>query len=164
MLAENGVANEKDLLPIIPSEERMAKGPVAVIECFQQIPCDPCYHSCRQQAITPFAEINDRPLINHDKCTGCGVCQNSCPGLAIFIIDLTYSETEAIVRLPYEFLPVPQAKELVEAVNRNGDVVGQAKVVRVQSGSRMDGTNIVWLAVPRELAMEVRHFKMKGVS
>ena len=25
-----------------PSEERLAKGPVAICECVQQIPCNPC--------------------------------------------------------------------------------------------------------------------------
>ena len=26
----------------LPSDERYAKGPVAVIECVQEIPCNPC--------------------------------------------------------------------------------------------------------------------------
>ncbi len=163
MLAENGVASKEDLREVTPSASRLARGPVAVIECFQRIPCDPCYHSCKQQAIEPFADINDRPRIDHDKCTGCGVCVSSCPGLAIFIIDRTDSETEAVVRIPYELLPIPKAGDMVAAVNRNGDVVGEAKVVRTQTGSRMNGTNVVWLAVPKELAMEVRFFRMKGV-
>ena len=34
-----------------PSEERMAQGPVAVAECVQEIPCNPCETACRFHAI-----------------------------------------------------------------------------------------------------------------
>ena len=38
--------------PGIPSEERMKLGPVACIECLQQIPCNPCEEACPRGAIT----------------------------------------------------------------------------------------------------------------
>ena len=38
-----------------PSEERFAKGPVAIAECVQEIPCNPCEAACPMHAITfPF--------------------------------------------------------------------------------------------------------------
>ncbi len=43
-----------------------------------------------------------------------------CPGLAIFIIDETYSETEATVLLPYEYLPLPKEGDYVTGLNRGG--------------------------------------------
>lgn len=163
MLAQTGIPTSEDVAQVMPSEDRLAKGPVAMAECFQNIPCDPCYHSCKRQAIKPFIDINDRPEIDHDKCNGCGMCLNRCPGLAIFIIDQTYGEEEALVKIPYEYLPLPLEGEVVDGINRAGKIVGDARVVKVQSGPKMDGTNIVWLAVPRELSMEVRHFKNKEV-
>jgi hypothetical protein len=78
--------------------------------------------------------------------------------LAIFVIDKSFSDTEGLVKLPYEYLPLPLEGEEVAAVNRAGHRVGKARVVKVQQGAKLDGTSVVWLAVPKELAMEVRHF------
>ena len=163
VLAQNGIPTIEDLAQVRPTAERLAKGPVAVAECFQNIPCDPCYHTCKRQAIKPFADINDRPQVDQDKCNGCGMCLMRCPGLAIFVVDHTFSETEALVKLPYEFLPLPNEGDVVAAVSRAGKVVGEARVEKVQSGVKLDGTNVVWLAVPKALSMEVRHFKIKEV-
>jgi Fe-S-cluster-containing hydrogenase component 2 len=163
MLAQTGIPTLENMTQVMPSAERLAKGPVAMAECFQNIPCDPCYHSCKRQAIKPFADINERPQIDHEVCNGCALCLMRCPGLAIFVIDQTYSETEAVVKLPYEYLPLPGEGELVDAINRAGEMVGEATVVKVQSGKKLDGTSVVWLAVPKDLCMEVRHFKVKGV-
>lgn len=158
MLAKTGVPTAEDIAQVTPSQERLASGPVAIAECYQNIPCDPCYHSCKRQAIEKFSDLNDRPKIDHEKCNGCAMCLLRCPGLAIFIIDKSYSDTEALVKIPYEYLPLPLAEEEVVAINRAGERVGKARVVRVQTGAKLDGTCIIWLAVPQELAMEVRHF------
>lgn len=163
MLAQNGIPTAEDVAGVLPPEERLARGPVAIAECFQNIPCDPCYHSCKQGAIAQFADINERPRIDFEKCNGCGMCMSRCPGLAIFVVDATYSDSEALVKIPYEFLPIPQAGETVTAINRAGRAVGEARVVRVQNTRAQDRTAIVWLAVPKELMMEVRHFNVKGV-
>ena len=163
MLAVNGIPTSENLAEVFPAEERLAMGPVAIAECFQNIPCDPCYHSCKKGAIMEFCDINERPRIQFDKCNGCGSCMSRCPGLAIFVVDATYSDTEALVKIPYEFLPIPRADELVIAINRAGKEVGEARVVRVQNTKAQDRTALVWLAVPKELMMEVRHFRVKEV-
>jgi len=161
MLAQDGIPTPENLAEVMPSRERLAKGPVAIAECFQNIPCDPCYHSCKQGAIKEFADINERPQIDFDKCNGCGSCMSKCPGLAIFVVDATYSDSEALVKIPYEFLPIPGVDEIVTAVNRAGQAVGEARVVRVQNTKVQDRTALVWLAVAKDLMMEVRHFKVK---
>ncbi|SHE36725.1 4Fe-4S binding protein [Desulforamulus putei] len=163
MLAQNGIPTPEDLAGVLPPEERLARGPVAIAECFQNIPCDPCYHSCKQGAIKEFTDINQRPQVDFEKCNGCGSCMSRCPGLAIFVVDATYSDSEALVKIPYEFLPIPEAGETVTAINRAGREVGEARVIRVQNTRAQDRTAIVWLAVPKDLMMEVRHFKVKGV-
>ncbi|AEG60526.1 4Fe-4S binding protein [Desulforamulus ruminis] len=163
MLAVNGIPTPENLAEVFPSQERLAKGPVAIAECFQNIPCDPCYHSCKQGAIQEFADINERPRIHFDQCNGCGTCMSRCPGLAIFVVDATFSDNEALVKIPYEFLPLPQVDERVIAVNRAGQEVGEVRVIRVQNSKIQDKTAIVWLAVPKEQMMEVRHFKIKEV-
>ena len=163
MLAHDGIAAVEDIRSILPSEERLAKGPVAIIECFQNIPCDPCYHSCKRGAIKEFNDINERPQVLLDKCNGCGNCMSRCPGLAIFVVDATYSENEAIVKIPYEFLPIPEVNELVTTVNRAGQEIGEGKVIKVQNSTAQDRTAVIWLAVDKNLMMETRHFRVKEV-
>lgn len=164
MLNKTGVPTAKDLNKVYPSEERMLKGPVAIIECFQEIPCNPCTEACKQGAILPMEDINDLPEMDVDKCNGCGVCISRCPGLAIFIVDRSYSPAEAIVRIPYEFLPLPEQGQKVACLNRAGEEVGQFIVKKVQSGGKKNMTYTIWLVIPQELAMEVRSIDLGGVS
>jgi len=160
MLIKIGIPTPKDIEKVKPSPQRLAKGPVAMIECFQNIPCDPCATSCPTGAIEPFKNINDLPKIDEDKCTGCGICVSSCPGLAIFIIDETYSDKEAMVKIPYEYLPIPEVNSIVDVTNRAGKVVGKGKIVRVLNTKKQDRTVVISVAVPKELSMVVRGVKV----
>lgn len=156
MLEKTGIPVAEQIDEITPPRSVLVKGPVAVIECFQKIPCNPCAKACKTGAIKPFEDINDRPQINYELCTGCGLCMVKCPGLAIFIIDETYSETEALVKIPYEFLPLPVEGTYITGVNREGKPVCRSKVIRVQTAKYQDRTSIITITVPKELAMEVR--------
>lgn len=162
MLIRTGVATAEDINSVLPSPERMGKGPVAIIECFQKIPCNPCFTACSRKAIQEFADINDRPSIDSEKCNGCGVCISKCPGLAIFVVDETYSDQEALVKIPYEYRPLPEAGSSVDALDREGKKVGTAQVVRVQDSKVLDRTPVVWLAVPKELSQVVRNIGWEG--
>ena len=143
MIKKTGVPTQEDLKRIFPPKARLARGPVTIIECFQRIPCNPCYAACRSGAIQEFKDINNLPKIDFEKCNGCGLCISRCPGLAIFVVDETYSEKEALIKLPFEFLPLPEEGEEVDALNREGEVVGKAKVVRVQNGKYEDRTPVL---------------------
>jgi len=46
MLEVDGVPTLDDVMGNFPSEERLLKGFVAVHECYQDIPCNPCVESC----------------------------------------------------------------------------------------------------------------------
>ena len=48
---------------ISPADERFAKGQVAVIECVQNIPCNPCQDACPRGAITIEGAITNIPKI-----------------------------------------------------------------------------------------------------
>lgn len=163
MLNKTGVPTAEDIKTVSPSEERLKKGPVAIIECFQKIPCNPCTEACKQGAIQPMKDINDLPKLEFDKCSGCGVCLSRCPGLAIFIVDSTYSDKEAIVRIPFEYYPVPHVGEKVVGLNRAGEELGSFAVSKIQSGGPKNKTYTVWLVVPQGLAMDVRSIRLGGV-
>lgn len=159
MPTRDGIADQEDLLTVTPPTERLAKGPVVVIECFQQIPCDPCYSACRRGAIQPFCNLVDLPQVDYDKCDGCGACISSCPGLAIFVVHDRFHEEESLVKLPYERLPLPGPGDIVEGLDREGRPVCRARVERVQNARVQDHTPVFWLAVPRGLGMTVRSLR-----
>lgn len=166
MLINTGVPTCEQIEQRLPSPERRARGPYAMVECFQEIPCNPCSTSCPFDAILPMGDINEIPMIDHDRCTGCGVCAGVCPGLAIFIIDESVGDGTASVTIPYEFRPLPEKGETVRAVNREGCVIGDAIVTRVLL-SKKTKTPLVTVCVAAELVHEVRFFNLiddKAVS
>jgi Fe-S-cluster-containing hydrogenase component 2 len=156
---ETGVLQLSDI--IVPSEERFEKGPVAIVECVQQIPCNPCVDSCSRGAISIEGSINAIPKVDFELCNGCGICVANCPGLAIFLIDRTYEDTRAQVGLPYEFQPLPDQGETVLLLDRAGEICGEGEVVKVRNAKAQDRTPIVFLSMRKDLAMKTRFFRRK---
>jgi Fe-S-cluster-containing hydrogenase component 2 len=145
--------------PGVPTPERMRRGPVAVIECIEEIPCDPCESGCPNGAIAVGTPITEVPRLKADLCTGCGRCVAICPGQAVFIVDMSLPDKAATVAVPYEFLPLPETGQTVTALDRSGEPVGQAEVVAVANPAAYDHTPVVTIRVPAELASVVRHFR-----
>jgi len=81
------------------------------------------------------------------------------PGQAIFRVDMTYSKDKAAVAFPYEFLPMPEKGDIVQGVNRAGEMVCEAEVLRVQRPKGFDRTAVITVIVPKDLPMEVRSVK-----
>lgn len=160
MLEKTGIASIEQVESSFPSMERLEKGPVAIIECFQRIPCNPCATSCKRGAIVPFVDINDLPNIQHDTCNGCSLCVFNCPGLAIMVVDYNYSDTKVSFKLPYEFLPLPQKGEIVKGLNRTGEVICEAEVLNVINSKVMDRTPLVTVAVDKEHLKTFRNIKV----
>jgi len=160
MLINDGIPTIDDLKKVTPSDERFTEGPVAIVECFQEIPCNPCIKACRRGAIKMPRDVNEIPMVDASLCNGCGVCISFCPGLAIFIVDKTYSDEFALVKLPFEYVPVPQAGQFATGLNRAGEELGSFEVIKVTSGGKKNKTNTITLAVPMGLAMEVRDIKV----
>jgi Fe-S-cluster-containing hydrogenase component 2 len=162
VLLHTGVPTARDLDEVLPSLALRAQRRLAVIECFQEIPCDPCAYACPFGAIAPFADLNDRPRVLEDKCVGCGLCVPECPGLAIFVVDEHYNGSEALVVVPYEYLPLPAPQDEVAGLDREGQEVCRARVVMVQNAEIQDRTFLLWLAVPAALAQVVRNIRVEA--
>ena len=160
MLKSTGIPTPEEINDVFPSDERLNKGAVAVIECFEQIPCNPCHTGCKLGAIKPFADISDLPIINHDECTGCSLCIAKCPGLAIMVVDMTYSDTEALIKIPYEFSPLPNEGDIVKGLDRSGEEISDVKVVKVLNPKAFDKTPVVTVAVPKDKVRIIRNIKV----
>ena len=160
-IAYTGVPSAEELraCPGIPTPERRKKGRVAVIECVQEIPCNPCAAACPFHAISIPGEITALPRLDGELCTGCGRCVALCPGLAITLVDETYGEEEGAVDFPYEFLPLPAEGDTVDAVGRDGRTLCAARVVSVRRPEPNDGTRVIRIAVPKRFLDDVKSIR-----
>lgn len=141
----------------MPDEARRKKGKYAFIECFQKIPCNPCSTSCPFGAILPMEDINDLPRIDYEACTGCGICAQVCPGLAIFIIDESRTDGRVAIAMPYEYLPLPQKGEVVKLLDREGQALAKGEVVSVMM-KKEQKTSLVSVAFDPAYLLEARAF------
>jgi len=141
-----------------------SKGLRPIIECTQNIPCNPCQDACNKGCITIGDNITSLPIVNTDAtCIGCGLCVSACPGQAIFLLDESYAPGYASITLPYEFYPLPPIGSKGYALNRSGQIVCDAEVIDLKTTKAFDKTHLLTITVPVEMAMEARFFKAMEV-
>lgn len=138
-------------LGLLPPEDRLEKGPVAILECPEMIPCNICVPHCPTGAIK-MERLIDLPRVDWSKCIGCGACVAVCSGLAAFVVDLSKSDAD-YVTVPHEFLPAPKVGDEVILLSRTGEKVGRGTVTRVWERNK---TRVVTVKVPKGLGMGVR--------
>jgi Fe-S-cluster-containing hydrogenase component 2 len=157
-----GVLSLKELSAAValPSKQRLAAGPVVLVECIENIPCNPCAYACPRKAITIEGELTDTPRVDFSKCNGCTLCVSKCPGLAIFVVHKDYSKTEATVTMPYELLPRPATGAHVVCLDRAGKAVCSGKVVKVLDAPALNRCAVVTVAVPKRFWNTVRSIRV----
>ena len=134
-----------------------------VMECTQNIPCNPCQDACARHCIRIGEKITSLPAVNPENtCIGCGLCVASCSGQAIFLVNEQSEEGYATVTLPYEFLPLPEKGETGVALGRDGQEVCSAQVVEVRTSPAFDKTNLLTMKVPAAFAMKARFYRKKA--
>ncbi len=134
-----------------------------VIECSQNIPCNPCQDACPKHCIKIGEKITSLPAVDETaQCIGCGMCVASCSGQAIFLVDEACDETYASVMLPYEFLPLPKAGDTGIALGRDGSPCCEAEVISVKSSPAFDHTHLLTMKVPKQYAMKARFFRKEA--
>lgn len=131
-----------------------------VMECTQNIPCNPCQDACAKGCISIGDNITCLPYVVDDsKCINCGMCVASCSGQAIFLVDEDCGDGTATVTLPYEFYPLPAVGDKGKGLGRDGKELCDAEIVSVKDVKAFDHTNLLTIRVPKEYAMKARFFK-----
>ncbi len=133
---------------------------VAVIECPEKIPCNPCGFVCRFGAIYK-KDLCTPGVVDWEKCTGCTLCVTVCPGMAIFLQKVENDKGQ--VTVPYELLPEPVIGDKAELLDRAGKYVGVGVVIGPTYQAKGD-CYPRWVVTvemePPELAYEVRAIKI----
>lgn len=162
-VAFTGIPDQRELRSALgrPSRERLDEGPVAFIECDEEIPCNPCEEACPFGAIVVGQPMTNLPVLHGERCTGCGQCIAPCPGLAIFKVHLHYTEATSLVEFPWEYRPLPSIGAIVPCVDRKGDYVTDGRVLRVNNAQVNDGTAVIAVEVPKPGCLEVRGLSRK---
>lgn len=136
-----------------------------VMECTQNIPCNPCQDACPKKCIKIGSKITSLPAVDESvDCIGCGMCVASCPGQAIFLVNENVGEGMAEITLPYEIYPLPEVGEKGIALSRAGHPVCIAEVVKVRTGLAFDKTAVLTIRVPKEFAMKARFYKNEKLA
>jgi len=154
--------DELEELKVLPPEEIVTTKRVAIIECTEEIPCNPCAFVCRVDAISKES-ISSPGLVDWEKCSGCTACVAVCPGLSVFMQQI--KDGKGYVTMPYELLPDPKVGDRVALMDRSGKVVGEGVVVMPTYQARGDA-HPRWVVTVEmdepELSYEVRAFKILG--
>lgn len=157
-LLKHGYLSMEDIT-VFPGMKK-GRGVHPVMECTQNIPCNPCQDSCHKSCIRIGSNITALPEINENaSCVGCGMCVASCSGQAIFLVDEDYTEGFASITIPYEFLPSPVIGEIGNARDRSGKELCKAEIISFKQQPAFDKTALLTMKVPKEFAMEARFFQ-----
>ncbi len=131
-----------------------------VIECTQNIPCNPCQDACKKGCISIGDNITSLPIsVDGSECINCGMCVASCSGQAIFLVAEDTEPGFGEVTIPYEFLPLPQKGDKGFGLSRSGAKICEAEITNVRSSKAFDGTNLVTMKVPMEYIDTARFYK-----
>jgi len=131
-----------------------------IVDCPQDIPCNPCEKYCPTKAIIIGKEINQQPDYDPDKCIGCGKCLSVCPGRAILLIQYNYSDSTSKVTLPFEFSPEPKKNDEVELLSKSGELVCKGKVLDTKFFNDKDKCSMVDVEVPKDKAFSIRSIRL----
>ncbi len=135
------------------------EGVMPVIHCTQEIPCNPCSTLCPHGLIDiDESDIRSVPKFigNGFCCEVCEQCVAGCPGLAITLVDYRNTPNEPIISIPYEFIREPlQEKDMVTAMDTEGNLLGSYEVLSVHSIPASDRTLVVHIQAPREIAPQI---------
>ncbi len=128
-----------------------------VFHCFQEIPCNPCVSVCPNNLIElegKHGNILDLPIYKGNNCISCGKCVAICPGLAITLVEESYSNYKK-VSIPFEFEPKFSVGDRVPLTDSDGEIIGDGIVKKIKNIKAFDHRLIIELEVESEIADKV---------
>ncbi len=156
-LLKKGFIDEKEIERFPGISHKAGVHPV--MECSQNIPCNPCQDVCPKKCIKIGSKITSLPAVDESaQCIGCGMCVASCSGQAIFLVWEDYEPGFSTVTLPYEFLPLPEIGDKGYGLDRSGQPICEAQVLDVRSSKAFDCTNLLTIKVPADMVMRARFY------
>lgn len=163
MLAKNGYLDMEEVMdvPGYPGTDVLNTKKCVVVECKQNIPCNPCESACPHGAIIVGNPITNLPVVDPEKCIGCGLCVAQCPGQACFLVDMSHEEYDTVT-LPYEYYPLPEKNQEVYGLGRDGVYLAKATVLRVVLTKKNDHTAVIEVKVPKGFGMKIRNISVDG--
>ncbi len=133
------------------------EGVYPILNCVQEIPCNPCSTICPKNSILIEGSILNPPVYTGG-CIGCEMCVAVCPGTAITLVD--FRKETPIVTIPFEFDEgVLKVGGEVEVTDRLGNILGKAEVVGIRFAEKIKNlpvkTRLLKLKVSPEIAEKV---------
>ncbi len=138
------------------------KGIMPIINCIQEIPCNPCSTVCPVNAIQMQGDpITGKPVYTGG-CIGCGLCVVTCPGLAITLSDYRKDADNPIVKIPYEIGNIiVNIGDKVDCVDIDGNFIDKFEVVNIEKNKKKL-TQIVSVKADKENVKKIVAFKVQA--
>jgi len=147
------------------SEEELTETFRPIIQCFQEIPCNPCTSVCSRDAIQlegKNGNIMDIPYYKGSDCTGCGLCVLICPGLAISLAKKLDNQFAEVV-LPHEFIPTFEVGGKVKVTDKDGNLLEEAEVLKLRFNKKYK-THLVNLKTSLANAVKIAGIRVQDES
>ena len=111
----------------LPSPERLLRGRAAVTACPGQDSCGMCAMACGFGALKKPGRL---PIVDHDKCIGCGACVKACPRFNMRLVDGSKGPDECEITVKCPLSALPADGETVRALDLSGAALGEGRVVQ----------------------------------
>ena len=133
------------------------EGVFPIINCIQEIPCNPCITVCPKNCIKLDGDsIMNIPIYDIDECIGCEQCVAICPGLAISLVDFRKSPDYAVVTIPFEFKKgTINVGDIIQSVDIAGNDVEMVEILDIKDIKKNDRTSLLKLKVSGNNAKNV---------
>lgn len=156
MLSKSGIPTKQQIQSVFPKQKDLLQMK-AIIECYEEIPCNPCETYCPFDAIEIGPQMNRRPQLIVDRCVGCSICVSVCPGVAIMLASV--DDDVAKFTIAYELLPLPEVNSIWHGVNRAGEVIGDVTITKVVKNK--DHSALITLETTRDYLYELVTIRRK---
>jgi glycine/D-amino acid oxidase-like deaminating enzyme/Pyruvate/2-oxoacid:ferredoxin oxidoreductase delta subunit/bacterioferritin-associated ferredoxin len=138
----------------IGSENFTGNETLAIINCDEDIPCNPCAISCKFDSIKINKNITQQPTINYELCKGCGLCLPKCPGRAIRMLQYNFTDTESLLTIPFEFEPYPKQNQKVSIVNYDGNFLANGTIQKTKPPKSKTDCGTISIIIPKKHAFD----------